>query len=129
VVRNPEAAIQTLAALRDLGVSIAIDDFGIGYSSLSYLERLTVQTLKIDRSFISALGHSDSAVAIVRATIAMAHALGIQVLAEGVENATQLSILTGLGCDFGQGYYYARPLPAEDLMLAGAGPLGGPAAC
>jgi diguanylate cyclase (GGDEF)-like protein len=116
VIRNPEAAMAVLSALHGIGVSVAIDDFGIGYSSLSYLEELAVQGLKIDRSLIAALGHGESAAAVVRATIAMAHALGITALAEGIETAEQYEILVSLGCDLGQGFFFSQPMSLEDLL-------------
>jgi diguanylate cyclase (GGDEF)-like protein len=120
VIRNPEAAMAALSALRSLGVSVAIDDFGIGYSSLSYLEELTVQALKIDRSLIAGLERGESSIAVVRATIAMAHALGITALAEGIETAAQYAILVSLGCDLGQGFFFSRPMPLDELPPAQA---------
>jgi EAL domain-containing protein (putative c-di-GMP-specific phosphodiesterase class I) len=105
----------TLLALRDAGIRVSLDDFGTGYSSLSYLQRLPIDVLKIDRSFITPLG-SDQSTAIVRAIIAMAHSLDLRVVAEGVETERQLSILRMLGCDIAQGYLYSKPLPAETFM-------------
>ena len=112
VIRNPESAVVALAGLRSLGLQVAIDDFGTGYSSLSYLERLKPDILKIDRSFTQRLEHAGPTEAIVRATIVMAHALGMEVTAEGIETMQQASVLTALSCDYGQGYYLARPGPA-----------------
>jgi diguanylate cyclase (GGDEF)-like protein len=117
VIRNPEHALATLSALRRLGVSVAIDDFGVDVSSLSYLEKL-VNTLKIDRSLIAGIALGESGIAIVRATIAMAHALGIAVLAEGVETAPQYETLVMLGCDLGQGFYFSHPAPLEEFLPA-----------
>jgi len=115
LMRDSQAADKTLAALRELGVRLAIDDFGTGYSSLAQLQRLTLDTLKIDRSFVTGLGTSADAVAIVTSIIAMAHAVDLTVVAEGVENETQLELLRQLGCDQAQGYYLGKPLPAEEL--------------
>ncbi|HET6504760.1 MAG TPA: EAL domain-containing protein [Amycolatopsis sp.] len=115
LMRDSQAADKTLAALRGLGVRLAIDDFGTGYSSLAQLQRLTLDTLKIDRSFVTGLGTSADAVAIVTSIIAMAHAVDLTVVAEGVENETQLELLRQLGCDQAQGYHLGRPLPAEQL--------------
>jgi diguanylate cyclase (GGDEF)-like protein/PAS domain S-box-containing protein len=104
-----------LDALRALGVRLAIDDFGTGYSSLAYLQRFRVDTLKIDRAFVTGVdGHPEGA-AIVRAIVTLAHALGLGVTAEGVETAAEAAYLRGLGCAQGQGYHFARPLPPEAL--------------
>jgi diguanylate cyclase (GGDEF)-like protein len=115
VIRDPDAAIGTLSALRALGVRVAIDDFGTGYSSLSYLERLKVDILKIDRSFLFGIERSQSTAAIVQATIAMAHVLGIEVTAEGIETEDQLSMLAGFACDDGQGFYLSKPVPSDEV--------------
>jgi len=115
VIRNPESAIATLATLKKLGVQVAIDDFGIGYSSLSYLRQLPVDMLKIDGSFVRELARFNPTVAIVQAIIAMAHTLGLAVTAEGIETSYQLSVLSALACDYGQGYFLSEPLPAEAL--------------
>ncbi|MBB5057951.1 diguanylate cyclase (GGDEF)-like protein [Granulicella aggregans] len=101
--------------IRDLGVRIAIDDFGIGFSSLSYISRFPVDWIKIDKSFISDCANDPASLAVVRAIIAMAHSLGIHVTAEGVETSDQLSIVTNEDCDAIQGYYYSRPVPFSDL--------------
>ena len=105
-----------LAQLREQGCHIAIDDFGTGYSSLSYLHRFPVDTLKIDRSFIMPLGIDDDAEVLVSTIIAMSKSLGITVVAEGVETREQLSILRALGCDFIQGYFFSKPLIANDMI-------------
>ncbi|HET6484559.1 MAG TPA: bifunctional diguanylate cyclase/phosphodiesterase [Actinoplanes sp.] len=105
----------SLARLRALGVQLAIDDFGTGYSSLSYLRQIPAQSLKIDRSFVSPLDVDESSVAIVGAIIRMGHALGMKVVAEGVENTAQLDRLAALECDAVQGYLVARPQPLRDL--------------
>ncbi len=102
-----------LQALRDMGVRIQIDDFGTGYSSLSYLRHLPIDTLKIDRSFISQVDVNPADEAIVSAVFAMAKSLGLRVVAEGVETAAQLEVLTRHHCEIAQGYFFSRPLPAE----------------
>ena len=105
------------------GVRLALDDFGIGYSSLAYLKHLPVKTIKIDRSFVRDLGHDPDALALVRAIVTLGHSLRKRVVAEGVENALQLALLRELGCDEAQGYYIARPLDAgqlESLLAAEA---------
>ncbi|MEI2415725.1 EAL domain-containing protein [Orrella sp. JC864] len=112
---DTEAALQTLDALRELGVSVAIDDFGTGYSSLAYLTRMRADRLKIDRSFIVRMLHDTRSAAIVSAVIAMAHALGLRVTAEGVETQEQADKLQQMGCDEVQGYWFSRPLAAEAL--------------
>jgi diguanylate cyclase (GGDEF)-like protein/PAS domain S-box-containing protein len=114
-MRDVAATITTLAALQRLGVAVAIDDFGTGYSSLAYLKRLPVGVLKIDKAFIDGLGIEEEDTAIVTAIITLAHALGLRVIAEGVETADQAARLRALGCDQAQGYHFARPLPAAAL--------------
>jgi diguanylate cyclase (GGDEF)-like protein/excisionase family DNA binding protein len=115
MLADETAAIASLRRLRELGVHIVVDDFGTGYSSLSYLKRLPVDGLKIDRSFVEGLGQEREKSAIVRATIALARALGLTVTAEGIENATQLRRLLALQCDQGQGYHFAPPLEADAM--------------
>jgi len=109
------ATERTLQRLSSLGLSLSIDDFGTGYSSLAYLRRLPVSQLKIDRSFIQDLESSADARAIVNAVIELAHALGLQVVAEGVETEGQAEVLRGKQCDRLQGFLFARPMPAEEL--------------
>ncbi|MFI5583806.1 EAL domain-containing protein [Amycolatopsis sp. NPDC051758] len=116
LMRDQEAAAEVLASLRALGVLLAIDDFGTGYSSLAQLRRLTLDTLKIDRSFITGIAESRDAAAIVTSIIAMAHAVDLTVIAEGVESAEQLDLLRSLGCDQAQGYHLGRPVPAAELF-------------
>jgi EAL domain-containing protein (putative c-di-GMP-specific phosphodiesterase class I) len=109
-----------LRQLAALGVKLAIDDFGTGYSSLSYLSRLPIDTLKIDRSFVARLGQEPESTAVVQTIIALAHALGLSVTAEGIETSAQAAHLQTLGCTRGQGFLYARPAPAADLALSSA---------
>ncbi len=104
-----------LEALEALGIALELDDFGTGYSSLGYLRRLPVQTVKLDRSFISGIAVDPAPLAIVEAVTTMAHAIGMEVAAEGIETAEQLALLRQVACDRGQGYYFARPLPPADL--------------
>ncbi|UCF77247.1 MAG: EAL domain-containing protein, partial [Betaproteobacteria bacterium] len=111
---NTEEAVRTLEYLSGLGVSLSIDDFGTGYSSLSYLKRFPLDSLKIDRSFIRDVTTDGDDATITRAVISMAHSLGLKVVAEGVENERQLAFLTEYGCDQIQGYFFTRPLPADD---------------
>jgi EAL domain-containing protein (putative c-di-GMP-specific phosphodiesterase class I) len=106
----------TLERMRAMGVKISIDDFGMGYSSLSYLRRLPADALKIDRSFIKGLGEDVSDTAIVRMVIELAHTLGMEVIAEGVESWGQAALLEELGCDLGQGYHFSKPLPPDQLQ-------------
>ncbi len=110
-----EHIIATFQQLRDLGVKLAIDDFGTGYSSLSYLRRFPVDYVKIDRAFISGLGDGTEDAAIIQAIISMAHSLGLQVVAEGVENQSQLEFLRNHGCDEVQGYLISRPIEATAM--------------
>ncbi|HEY6262065.1 MAG TPA: EAL domain-containing protein [Nitrospiraceae bacterium] len=112
-MRNVDASIVLLTTLRAMGVQLSVDDFGTGYSSLSYLQRLPINMVKIDQSFIQEILTQASPVPIVRAIIAMAHSLSLQVLAEGVERETQRTVLLELGCDQAQGYIFGRPMPEE----------------
>lgn len=113
-IKNAEAAARTLKELSDFGVRISIDDFGTGYSSLSYLKRLRINTLKIDRSFVRDIATDLDDAAIAKAIIAMAHSLKLSVVAEGVETTEQLSFFAAHQCDKIQGFYFSRPLPAEE---------------
>ena len=114
-MENPERASQLLGELRNMGIRLAIDDFGTGYSSLSYLKRLPFDYLKIDRSFVAEITHDNNDLAIVRGTIALAHSLGLTVVAEGVETTGQLALLAGADCDEFQGFHFSRPLPSGEL--------------
>ena len=117
VMDQSEASIERLRGLRSLGVRLVLDDFGTGYSSLSYLRRLPLDTIKIDRSFVSGMGTDEADLPIVQAVISLAHGLHVDVVAEGIETPEQLARLVELGCDRGQGYLLARPL-APDAMRA-----------
>lgn len=125
LAEKPEEALAVLSRLRGLGLRLAIDDFGTGYSSLAHLKRFPLDLLKIDRGFIHDIPNSGDDMAISSSVIALGHAMGLKVLAEGVETQEQLSFLQDKGCDFFQGYFCSRPLPAEDfarlLEKAGAG--------
>jgi len=115
VMEDPEVALEQLHRLRELGLSLAIDDFGTGYSSLLRLKRLPVQKLKIDQGFVAGLPLDDDDIAIVRVIIALARSMGMQVHAEGIEQAEQARFLLEQQCQLGQGYWFGRPVPAEDL--------------
>ena len=114
IMADTEAAVETLRAVRALGVHLAIDDFGTGYSSLAYLRRFPVEVLKIDRSFVAGLGHDREDEAIVGMILSLAGALGLHVVAEGVESAGQWGQLRQLGCGLMQGYFFGRPMPAAE---------------
>ena len=114
LLEDSEACIQALSALKNLGVHLAVDDFGTRYSSLAYLNRMSLDGIKIDRSFVERLGPSARDQAIVAAVIRMAHTLGLSVVAEGVETAEQMNILRELGCRLAQGFLFSRPLRPDD---------------
>ena len=115
LMEDPRSAQSTLRKLRELGVATSIDDYGTGYSSLAYIKQLAVTELKIDRAFVSGMEADRSNAAIVRSTIELGHNLGLTVVAEGVETDHELVELRRFGCDAAQGYYFARPMPAEAL--------------
>jgi diguanylate cyclase len=119
VLRDISEVQRTLSELRELGISLAIDDFGTGYSSLSYLRDLPIQTIKIDRSFVKDLGSTrfgpQFALALIEAILSIARTLDLEVVAEGIEDESQLAVLRGLGCSSGQGYLFARPEPGQVL--------------
>ena len=115
LMRETDKVLTTAARLKSLGVRLAIDDFGTGYSSLAYLQRLSVDKLKIDQSFVRAALHSHGTTAIVRAIIEMARALELEVVAEGIETEAEREFLEGAQCSMGQGYLFARPMPADSF--------------
>jgi EAL domain-containing protein (putative c-di-GMP-specific phosphodiesterase class I) len=115
IMDDPQRAEITLNQLSSSGYKLSIDDFGTGYSSLAYLKRLPVNELKIDKSFVMGMEHSESDAQIVRSTIDLAHNLGLTVVAEGVENAVVYHLLANLNCDEGQGYYMSKPLPCTEF--------------
>ena len=115
LMQDTEATISVLRALRGLGVRLAIDDFGIGFSSLSYLRRLPVDVVKIDRSFVAGVATGSEEWTLARGIIRLVHSLGLETVAEGVERAEQRAHLLALGCRLAQGYYFARPAAAETV--------------
>ena len=116
VMKEYEHSFKILDELRSLGITISIDDFGTGYSSLAYLKKLPIHKIKIDKSFIDEIEHDENDVEITKAIIAMSHSLGLEVLAEGVEKESQLKILKKLNCERYQGYYFSKPVPAEEFQ-------------
>jgi EAL domain-containing protein (putative c-di-GMP-specific phosphodiesterase class I) len=116
LMADTERAMDVLARLSALGLRLAVDDFGKGYSSLTYLKRLPVDELKIDKSFVREMAADSTDAAIVAATVAMGHALGLRVVAEGIEDQATWDMLIGMGCDVAQGYHIARPLAADALV-------------
>ncbi|AFZ69276.1 EAL domain-containing protein [Deinococcus peraridilitoris] len=116
VMRDVRETTIRMEHLRQLGVSIAVDDFGTGYSSLSYLQRLPLNVLKIDRSFVQNLRDAENALPVVKAIVGLANHLGLSTLAEGVETDSELQLLLDVGCDFAQGYHFARPLPPGEIL-------------
>jgi predicted signal transduction protein with EAL and GGDEF domain len=115
VLGNEERAQSTFQKIRNLGVRIAFDDFGTGYASLTHLKKFPMDVLKIDRSFVSELRHKRDDAAIVRATIGLSKEFGLEVIAEGIEDAETAAILVEMGCNEGQGYYFGRPMPASEF--------------
>jgi EAL domain-containing protein (putative c-di-GMP-specific phosphodiesterase class I) len=115
MMQDTEATIAKLQALKALGVSLAIDDFGTGYSSLSYLQQFPIDLLKIDRAFVSGVGQGVTDSALARAVVSLGSALGVQTVAEGIEQAEQVHELRELGCERGQGYFFARPQSEEGI--------------
>jgi EAL domain-containing protein (putative c-di-GMP-specific phosphodiesterase class I) len=113
VIRDPDVAIKNLVRLADVGISIAIDDYGAGLSSLAYLKKLPAKELKIDKMFVLQLTSSNRDPLIVRSTIDLAHALDMEVTAEGVETPAALALLSVMGCDIVQGYLISRPLSID----------------
>ncbi|MGH9110152.1 MAG: putative bifunctional diguanylate cyclase/phosphodiesterase [Acidimicrobiales bacterium] len=124
IMRDPAGALAILCELAGSGIRLSLDDFGTGYSSMTYLRRLPVAELKVDRSFVLDLVGQRADTVLVRSTVDLGHNLGLSVVAEGVEDAATLDALGALGCDIAQGYYFARPMPADELdaWLATRGP-------
>ena len=122
-MQNLESTLETLWKLNGLSIRVAMDDFGTGYSSLAYLKKFPIQLLKIDRAFIKEMDRNPEDRTIVKAIIAMAQALDIEVIAEGVERIEQLDLLKSFGCDLAQGFLFSRPVPAAEFteLLAGKG--------
>ena len=119
LIRSPAEAIATLTRLREQGIRLAVDDYGTGQSTLSYLKHLPVHELKIDKSFVTTLANSESDAILVRSTINLAHELGLQVVAEGIEDSATLDMLRDLGCDYAQGYFISKPVgPSEFFEIA-----------
>ncbi|MBO9532655.1 MAG: EAL domain-containing protein [Solirubrobacteraceae bacterium] len=121
LIRDTEASVARLEALRGLGVRLAIDDFGTGYSSLNYLHRFAVDILKVDKSFVDDVAGDGRGRALVDAIVLMARRLGLTVVAEGIEELDQVGALATMNCELGQGFHFSRPLPAADVPLFGAG--------
>lgn len=117
LLKNVEAVIAKMNAIKALGVSFSLDDFGTGYSSLSYLKLLPLAQLKIDQSFVRDLLTDPNDAVIARTVVALGHSLGMRVIAEGVENAAQRDLLASMDCDAFQGYYFGRPVPPENIPL------------
>ncbi|MGA2133726.1 MAG: EAL domain-containing protein [Bryobacteraceae bacterium] len=124
IVHNPDGISSLLARLADLRVGLDIDDFGTGYSSLSQLQQLPVQTLKIDRAFVSRMGANEKSLEIIRAILSLAHNLNMNVIAEGVENLAQIAHLKALNCEYAQGFYYAKPMDPESAWALLGRPAG-----
>jgi diguanylate cyclase (GGDEF)-like protein len=116
IMADPAHALAILSMLQSMGVRLSVDDFGTGYSSLTHLRQLPIDEIKIDKSFVMKMTGNEADAAIVRTTIDLAHNLGKQVCAEGIEDEATWNMLAALGCDLGQGYWIARPMPAEELM-------------
>jgi EAL domain-containing protein (putative c-di-GMP-specific phosphodiesterase class I) len=113
IVEDATSTSAMLSELRALGVQVQIDDFGTGYSSLGYLQRLPIDTLKIDRTFVSRIGSNGSGAEIVQTIMALAHDLGMKVVAEGIETDEQLSKLKSMECEYGQGYLFTKPINSQ----------------
>jgi EAL domain-containing protein (putative c-di-GMP-specific phosphodiesterase class I) len=114
-MENPERAVEILTWLKTFGASLALDDFGTGYCSLSYLHRFPCDTIKVDRSLVRDSGLNGSTPLILRSIIALAHELGKEVVAEGVETAEDAAYLRSIGCEYGQGFYYGEPMSPKEV--------------
>ena len=115
IILEPDIALTRLQKIKELGISLSLDDFGTGYSSLSYLKRFPIDTLKIDQAFVRDVKVDHEDAALVKAIIAMAHGLGMDVIAEGVEVQEQLEFLGANACDSMQGFLFSRPLPPNEM--------------
>jgi diguanylate cyclase (GGDEF)-like protein len=116
IMDDPARSLDTVERIARMGIKLSIDDFGTGYSSLAYLKRLPVNELKIDKSFVMNIEHDQNDTTIVKSTIELGHNLGLKVVAEGIENISAWNILKAMGCDYGQGYYMSKPMPAETFL-------------
>ncbi len=114
LIGDAELAEQVLRGLKNIGVRVSLDDFGTGYSSLGYLHKYTIDTLKIDRTFVSQIHDGRRSIDLIRAIVALAHSFDLGIIAEGIEKEEDVIALNGLGCDMGQGYLFGKPLPVED---------------
>lgn len=117
MMMNPKRSLEILNEFHKLGFGLSIDDFGTGYSSLAYLKNLPTDEIKIDKSFVLNMASDKKDESIVKAAVDLGHTLGLKIVAEGVEDETTLNLLSGMGCDYAQGYYMAKPMPYEDLMI------------
>ncbi|NOQ88852.1 MAG: EAL domain-containing protein [Gammaproteobacteria bacterium] len=117
MMMNPEKSLEILNEFHQLGFGVSIDDFGTGYSSLAYLKNLPADEIKIDKSFVMNMANDKKDESIVKAAVDLAHTLGLKIVAEGVEDERTLDILTEMGCDYAQGYYMAKPMPCDDLVV------------
>jgi EAL domain-containing protein (putative c-di-GMP-specific phosphodiesterase class I) len=115
LVHDAESVIARMLELKQLGVAFAVDDFGTGYSSLSYLKRFPIDILKVDKSFVDDVGDSDRALALAEAIVQLARSLNLDTVAEGIEKSRQAEGLRALGCGYGQGFLFARPVGADEL--------------
>jgi len=115
LVHDAEQVIARMLQLKALGVAFAVDDFGTGYSSLSYLKRFPIDILKVDKSFVDDVGESDKAEALAKAILQLGESLNLDTVAEGIEMARQVDGLRVMGCRFGQGFFFARPVPAAEM--------------
>lgn len=116
LIRSAADVAATLSVLRESGIRLSVDDYGTGQSTLSYLKHLPIHELKIDRTFVTSLAHDENDRIMVRSTIDLAHQLGLQVVAEGIEDGQTLDILRELGCDYAQGFFIGRPVAADDFF-------------
>lgn len=116
VLADESYALDSIKAFKQLGVKLVLDDFGTGFSALGYLQRFPFDQLKIDRSFVHSLGDAPATAAIVQSVTSIADALGLAVVAEGIETESQLAMIQELGCNFAQGFLFAKPLPADEAI-------------